>query len=168
MTNDDIILSVIKEGFITVDFETGEIYSHRIKGREGEKVVLKGAMTKGYTVHGFTYKGIKKCVRAHRVVWMAKNGRVPEGMVIDHINRKRSDNRLSNLRAVTPKENYMNQENPTGENHITAKLSDKDVREIRSLYESTDLGVRKISKKFNISKSQVHNIVSGKSRKGEL
>ena len=168
MTSDDVIMAVIGEGFISVDFETGEIYSYRISGRKGEKVKLNGATTKGYIVHGFNYQGLKRSVRAHRVVWMAKNGRVPEGLVIDHINRNRSDNRLCNLRVVTPQENFMNQENPMGENHITAKLSNNEVREIRSLYESTNLGVRKISKKFNISKSQVHNIVSGKSRKGEL
>ncbi len=45
---------------------------------------------------------------AHRLVWEAFNGKIPEGMEIDHINTIRDDNRLCNLRLVTPKENKKN------------------------------------------------------------
>lgn len=44
---------------------------------------------------------------AHRLVWLYKNGVFPDGQ-IDHINRKRCDNRISNLRQVTSSQNRQN------------------------------------------------------------
>ena len=40
-----------------------------------------------------------------RFVWECFNGLIPEGMVKDHINHQREDNRLCNLKVVTQKEN---------------------------------------------------------------
>jgi hypothetical protein len=50
----------------------------------------------------------KKCFQAHRVAWAVVHGVWP-GNDIDHINGERSDNRLANLRVVTPEENMQNQ-----------------------------------------------------------
>lgn len=44
---------------------------------------------------------------AHRVIWVIVHGKEPEGL-IDHINCKRSDNRLCNLREATLCENARN------------------------------------------------------------
>jgi hypothetical protein len=41
----------------------------------------------------------------HRLVLLTWKGPCPEGMEVDHRNYDTSDNRLSNLRYVTPKEN---------------------------------------------------------------
>ena len=46
-------------------------------------------------------------LRAHRVIWLIHSGEWPENEV-DHINGIRSDNRISNLRSVTAKENMQN------------------------------------------------------------
>lgn len=44
---------------------------------------------------------------AHRIAWLYVFGEMPVGFV-DHINRDRSDNRISNLRIVTRSENQQN------------------------------------------------------------
>ena len=49
-----------------------------------------------------------KRVRHHRYVWEQANGSIPDGLDIDHINGKRDDNRLENLRLVTRQENMRN------------------------------------------------------------
>lgn len=46
---------------------------------------------------------------AHRLIWTMAHGPIPEGMLIDHINGLRSDNRLANLRLVTIAQNNLNQ-----------------------------------------------------------
>jgi len=43
----------------------------------------------------------------HRIIWAIMYGQWPSGE-IDHINHNRSDNRISNLRQVSPKENRQN------------------------------------------------------------
>lgn len=45
---------------------------------------------------------------AHRIIWVMVNGSIPEGMMIDHVNCDATDNRLSNLRLATPRENERN------------------------------------------------------------
>ena len=47
-----------------------------------------------------------KHYRAHRVIWAMVHGKWPT--IIDHINRVRTDNRISNLREVTKAENARN------------------------------------------------------------
>lgn len=47
-------------------------------------------------------------ILVHRMVWELMNGEIPLGYQIDHINGVRTDNRLSNLRVVSPSGNSMN------------------------------------------------------------
>jgi hypothetical protein len=57
----------------------------------------------GYLVIGF--EGTLH--RAHRLAWAYVHGKAPEGH-IDHINRNKTDNRISNLRCVSASENSQN------------------------------------------------------------
>lgn len=51
-------------------------------------------------------------VYEHRVIWEAANGPIPAGMVIDHVNGDRADNRLENLRTGTQAQNCQNRQGP--------------------------------------------------------
>ena len=50
--------------------------------------------------------------QAHRLAWLYVYGNWPEGQ-LDHINRNRSDNRISNLREVSNKQNQQNRSKPS-------------------------------------------------------
>ena len=57
------------------------------------------------------YVGIylnKKYHFAHRIIWEMHNEKIPEGMIVDHINNDRSDNRIENLRLATLSQNGFN------------------------------------------------------------
>lgn len=45
---------------------------------------------------------------AHRLVWVMHNGDIPDGMMVDHINLDKSDNRIENLRLVNKSGNAQN------------------------------------------------------------
>lgn len=44
----------------------------------------------------------------HRIVWELHNGEIPEGMFIDHIDRDKFNNKISNLRLATHHQNNTN------------------------------------------------------------
>lgn len=48
----------------------------------------------------------------HRVIWVLFYGPIPEGFTVDHVNRKRGDNRIENLRLLTAAGQAKNRETP--------------------------------------------------------
>lgn len=52
--------------------------------------------------------------RAHRMVWIMHNGPIEDGMLIDHIDGDRKNNKIENLRLVTDQENMYNRKNVDG------------------------------------------------------
>lgn len=48
--------------------------------------------------------------KMHRLIWIMFNGDIPEGMIVDHIDRERSNNRIENLRLLDKSANNRNRE----------------------------------------------------------
>ncbi len=165
MTKDEYIAYNINEGHIIVDTEQGIVYGTRGPGGVAlkEPVELKGTDVNGYKVVSIRNGKTKMQCRAHRVVWIAKHGIIPEGYVIDHINNDKQDNRLCNLQLLTPGENSTKaREDGLYKVHDDAgqaKISDEVHDLIQYVYGNTDLTLRQLSEVFGISKSRVHQIV---------
>jgi hypothetical protein len=86
------------------DPETGTLYRRKRNGLK--KVETRQGLYLSVCLRGKVYT-------AHRVIWKWYYGEeVPEGMHIDHINRNPLDNRIANLRVVTPYENFQNTDTP--------------------------------------------------------
>jgi hypothetical protein len=62
---------------------------------------------KGANGYVYVYDGGKQKL-AHRLIFESVNGKIPDGMEIDHINGIRDDNRIANLRLVNKSQNQQN------------------------------------------------------------
>lgn len=64
----------------------------------------------GYSKVHYKNKGYA----VHRVIYMMHYGEIPKGMEIDHLNHKRADNRIENLRLCSHGENMRNKRDIKG------------------------------------------------------
>ena len=90
---------------------TGDVI--RVKEYDGKvyyKLVIPSTTRDGYKQVGIS--STKKAIHIHTLVMMAYVGPRPEGKQIDHIDRNKANNRLENLRYVTPEENMANADKP--------------------------------------------------------
>ena len=69
------------------------------------RCLLQGSKRNGYTRICLPDGGYKS---KHVLIWEAFNGRVPDNMVIDHIDGDKSNNALKNLRVISQSENMKN------------------------------------------------------------
>ena len=68
-----------------------------------------GTVAGSVNSHGYIQIGINgRTYKAHRLAWVYMYGGIPKGLTIDHINRTKIDNRLSNLRLATYAEQGQN------------------------------------------------------------
>lgn len=103
----------------------------------------------------------------HRVVWEAVHGPIPDGLFINHINGVKHDNRIENLELVTASENNAHAykvglKSNAGENHAGAKLTERDVLEIRGRAYAGETQVA-LAREFGLAAGHVKRIVRGKS-----
>lgn len=96
---------------------------------------LNPCTSHGYVVISLTKDGVQKVYKAHRLVWSAFNGPIPEGMQINHLNEVKTDNRLENLSLCTSLENN-NWGTRNARISSTKSLPVKCTREFASLTEA--------------------------------
>jgi hypothetical protein len=123
---------------------------------------------RGY-LHVLLWKNNKgKSFAVHRLVLFAFVGMSPIGYVGAHLNGKSHDNRLSNLKWITPMENEKHKAihgtKLFAEKTPSAKLKNKQILEIRKL-RKTGMTHLAISKLFGVHEATIRSILIGKSWK---
>ena len=103
------------------EYKDGKLYwkvSTAKKVKVGQEAGKKA--NKGY----IELKCNGKDFKAHRIIWEMFNGKIPEGLQIDHINGVRDDNRIENLQLVTHKQNCQRRNDSKGyvkQKHVKAR-----------------------------------------------
>ena len=125
MTSD--CLSAVSDGKANTRFNVGQmkfftkgkeywihpIYDYYGANKHGQVInIFRGIPRKGnYNDRGYYMVRVggrdkkPKTIRANRFIFECFNGIIPEGLVIDHINNKKDDNRLENLKLITQQQN---------------------------------------------------------------
>jgi len=137
MNKQDAIAIALSEGRISANIETGIVKCHATSGnrlsKEGRIITHKNEW--GYLSSTFTINRKQYAYKVHHVIWVAAGNILPsrwvEGKTLDHINRDITDNRISNLRIATEKEQSMNKVIPFGETHPFHILTNDNVIEIK-------------------------------------
>jgi hypothetical protein len=95
--------SELHEMFVYKDGQLINRYRRAPTAAEGE---IAGRLVKSVGYYSVTIKG--KRYQLSRLIWIYHNGNILDGMLVDHINRDTSDNRVENLRLATYTQNEWN------------------------------------------------------------
>lgn len=159
----------------------GSIFNHGVEGKRIEGTRLKrfdepkplcylSTGNKRYYRTSITVDGKSISAYEHIIIYAIFHGvdSLRNSHHIDHIDGDKHNNRIENLELVTVEENNrrlieLDLLKPRyGEDNGTAKLTEKEVIEMRRLYENTDLTQYQLADMFEVTQGQVSEIVNRK------
>lgn len=160
------------EGFYSVS-SLGRVRSEplpcRTSGRQRGRVLALSLDTKGYPIVGiFVPEGRRsRTQKVHRLVAEAFLGPA-NGQQVNHINGDKTDNRVENLEYVSCRDNVRHcwrhglhgTDHCRGSANTNAKLTDEDVRSIRSLHPG--ISSNRLAEMFGVSATNIGQIVKRK------
>jgi predicted XRE-type DNA-binding protein len=158
-------------------------YWQDIQGYEGYQVsnygkvknnktgkILKPYLTRGYLRVSLYNESGRKCKLVHRLVAEAFLPNPHSKPAVNYINGCKTDSNVSNLEWVSASENMLHAHSSglrpkvdtQGEKNGFAKLTEAQVIEIKQLLAEGSLTQKTIGSQFNISRSTVKDINSGR------
>jgi hypothetical protein len=164
-----VILGLVRDGFFRID-ELGRIWRTQEFGRTGKRrPVLERRAEQmrddGYLAVRVSIAGKEHQCLAHRIVWIAANGDVPDGLEVNHKNGKRAECDLGNLDLLTKSGNvqhsYRELGHPVmkGSRNGRAKLTPEQVAEIRALHGQR--ASRAVAAQYGVSHTSIKRIWRG-------
>lgn len=170
-------IKLVDLGMFEVDVKSGDVYRLRRFRKYGAsrldsfsvgRRVIHGRKHGDYKTIRITPIGSSGVisVRLHRVIWTIANGKIPDGMQINHKNGHRWDNRIENLELVTASENtthayrVLGKCDKSGGKHWNAKVTRRDAILIHSLCR-IGCQPKLICRRFGISKPTYRRITTG-------
>jgi hypothetical protein len=127
----------------------------------------------GYLLVRAMISGKRVVGLAHRLVWQNLHGDIPDGKTVNHQNGIKDDNRPENIELRTTAENMEHAHrsgliDQRGEKNPAAKLSDREVVQIRLAYDQGSYTMEQLSERFGVRVQQISRIVRGQRRASEL
>lgn len=129
----------------------------------GEKILKSKLDKNGYCLITLCKNNIDKTFKMHRLVAQSFIPNPQNKPEINHKNNQKQKNYVKNLEWVTSKENKQHSikngwfHTAKGENNGHAKLTEKQVLEIRNLYPK--LNQLQLAKKYDVGGTTIHDIV---------
>lgn len=148
----------------------GRLRSSRM--RTPATILKPSVIRAGYLTYSLRSGATHKRFMAHRLVLEAFVGPCPAGMQCGHLDGNSSNNRVDNLKWITALENQSHRKIHgtyfCGENAVLAKLTDKDVIEIRRDFVTRGLwkdNVTHLADKYGVHKDSIRNAIAGRTWK---
>lgn len=152
----------------------GRIWSYRTRTRFQLEATWKQLHEN--VIHGYSYVTLcgnnsRVNKRVHRLVLEAFIGPCPDGMHGCHKDGIRSNNAVSNLRWGTPESNQRDKRlhgtsrGGRGEKNRAAKLTAKQVSEIRAAYEVRPEPIAVIARRYGVSTCPIRMLLTGRTWK---
>jgi len=141
----------------------GEVFSEKRTNKGG---LMSTNSLNAYPAVVLYKKNVSRPFAVHRLVAQAFIPNPNNKSAVNHIDGNKQNNWVKNLEWVTPKENGEHASinglmaRPTGEKNGSAKITEADVRRIRSL-RAQGLSQKEIAEQYPISRQTVQAIISG-------
>ena len=143
------------EGYLISD--NGKIWS-----KKRHRLINTGINTPGYVYANLRVNNKTKNFAVSRLVYSVFKSAIPDNLIVDHINENKLDNRIQNLRILSRRENSLASKNEMKKrNKHGFKLNEKNVGEIKWLFEKSKMKKKEIAEIYNISLSHLYEIGGG-------
>jgi len=159
-------IELARKGYYKI-LENGEIFRTmcRFCGSACFKRVAFHVDEGGYSRIRFRYNGKYQNAFIHRIVYSFFKGEIPDGFLINHIDGDPGNNDLSNLEAVSPRDNFMHAVNILKTKKIfgpgyppAPRLSPMDVAKIHYFHNFEIYTSKELSAKFGVTTTHIYDI----------